>query len=249
MEDKATSSVKLWDAVPGYEFNEEIDVSQMHSWFHDGVHSVPRLTPMYGCLYGRNNPMGSQYACETLSIPKSKGWSQKLKDGSTYVAMHVIRDEAEIEKRRAKFKEAMIPWIEDFDGKWQSQKKELLEIYDHLKSLDLDKATNIDLLHHLWDMISANRRMWEIHFLGMYVSMSADALLEEMVVPFGLTAESPEFQSLITGYDNKAFQVDKDMAQFAQKAIKSGLSDIFKDNIKPKMSFQSSMRAMPEKRG
>lgn len=55
----------------------------------------------------------------------------------------------EIEKRRAKFKEAMIPWIEDFDGKWGSQKKELIEIYDHLKSLDLDKATNIDLLHHL----------------------------------------------------------------------------------------------------
>jgi pyruvate,water dikinase len=230
MKAKKAEEVKLWDAVPGYDFNEAIDVPEMHSWFYDGVHSMPRLTPMYGCLYGRHNPMGSQYACETLSIPKSKGWSQKLKDGATYVAMHIIRDEAEIEKRRAKFKEAMIPWIEDFDGQWGSQKKELLGIYDHLKSLDLDKATNIDLLHHLWDMFAANRRMWEIHFLGMYVSMSAYALLEEMVAPFGLTVESPEFQNLITGYDNKAFQVDKDMAQLAQKAIKSGLSEIFKNN-------------------
>lgn len=223
-------STKLWDAVPGFDFNEEVDVPEMHSYFHDGVHSVPRLTPMYSCLYGRHNPMGSQYACETLSVPKSKGWSQKIKDGATYVAMHIVRDEAEIEKRTAQFQKAMIPWIEDFDGKWQEQKGELLDIYGKLKSLDLDKATNIDLLHHLWDMVAANRRMWEIHFLGMYVSMSAYALLEQMVEPFGLTAESPEFQDLITGYDNKAFQVDKQMSEFAKGAINSGLTDVFKNN-------------------
>ena len=104
-------STKLWDAVPGFDFNKEVDVPEMHSYFHDGVHSVPRLTPMYSCLYGRHNPMGSQYACETLSVPKSKGWSQKIKDGATYVAMHIVRDEAEIEKRTAQFQKAMIPWI------------------------------------------------------------------------------------------------------------------------------------------
>ena len=230
MESKGPGIVKLWDAVPGYDFNEEIDVPEMHSWLHDGVHSVPRLTPMFSWLYGRANPLGSQYACETLSVPRSKGWAQKIKDGSTYVAMHIVRDEAEIEKRTARFKEAMIPWIEDFDGKWEGQKNELMDIYGKLKSLDLDKATNIDLLHHLWDMVAANRRMWEIHFLGLYVAMSAYALLEKMVGSFGLTAESPEFQDLITGYDNKAFQVDKQMAEFARDAISSGLADIFNNN-------------------
>jgi phosphohistidine swiveling domain-containing protein len=230
MDVNATDSVKLWDAVPGFDFNEEIDVPEMHSYFHDGVHSVPRLTPMFSWLYGRANPMGSQYACEILNVPKSKGWSQKIRDGSTYVAMHVVRDEAEIEKRKSLFQKAMIPWIEDFDGKWGSQKNELLDIYEKLKSLDLENASNIDLLHHLWDMIAANRRMWEIHFLGMYVSMSAYALLERMVAPFGLTVESPEFQDLITGFDNKAFQVDKQMAEFAKDAIHSGLADVFNNN-------------------
>ncbi len=230
MEVNAKENVKLWDAVPGFDFNEEVDVPEMHSYFHDGVHSVPRLTPMFSWLYGRANPIGSQYACETLSVPKSKGWAQKIKDGATYVAMHIIKDEAEIDSRTAKFQQAMIPWIEDFDGKWQDQKSELLEIYGKLKSLDLDQATNIDLLHHLWDMIAANRRMWEIHFLGLYVSMSAYALLERMVAPFGLTAESPEFQDLITGYDNKAFQVDKQMADFAKRAINDGLADFFSNH-------------------
>jgi phosphohistidine swiveling domain-containing protein len=230
MQGNEKSEVKLWDAVPGFDFNEDVDVPEMHSYFHDGVHSVPRLTPMFSWLYGRANPMGSQYACEMLSVPKSKGWAQKIKDGATYVAMHIVRDEAEIAQRTARFQEAMIPWIEDFDGKWEGQKNELLGIYEKLKSLDLDKATNIDLLHHLWDMIAANRRMWEIHFLGMYVSCNAYALLEQMVAPFGLTAESPEFQDLITGYDNKAFQVDKQMAEFAKAAIHAGLTDVFKDN-------------------
>jgi hypothetical protein len=56
------------------------------------------------------------------------------------VAMHIVRDEAEIEERTARFKKAMIPWIEDFDGKWEAQKKELLDIYGKLKSLDLEKV-------------------------------------------------------------------------------------------------------------
>lgn len=230
MGEQKTGSVKLWDAVPGYDFNEEIDVPEMHSYFHDGVHSVPRLTPMYSWFYGRYNPFGSQYACEMLSIPKCKGWSQKIKDGSTYVAMHIIRDEAEVEKRRSKFREALIPWINDFDGLWEGYKNELMTIYSQLKSLDLDKATNIELLHHLWDMISAYRRMWEIHFLGMYVSMSAISLLEGLVARYGLTVESPEFQNMIRGFDNKAFQVDRQLWEFSQKAIKDGLSDIFKNH-------------------
>jgi phosphohistidine swiveling domain-containing protein len=105
-----------------------------------------------------------------------------------------------------------------------------LGLYDHLKSLDLEKATNIDLLHHLWDMISTYRRMWEIHFLGMYTSMSALALIEEQVARFGLTSESPEFQNMFRGFDNKVFQVDKQMSQFARAAVKAGLADLFNDN-------------------
>lgn len=246
MGEQKAGSVKLWDAVPGYDFNEEIDVPEMHSYFHDGVHSVPRLTPMYSWFYGRYNPFGSQYACEMLSIPKCKGWSQKIKDGSTYVAMHIIRDEAEVERRRARFKEALIPWIKDFDGLWEGYKKELMTLYGQLKSLDLDKATNIDLLHHLWDMISAYRRMWEIHFLGMYVSMSAISLLEGLVARYGLTVESPEFQNMIRGFDNKAFQVDRQLWEFSQKAIRDGLSDIFKNHkaeeVMPKLEGSEAGR-------
>ncbi len=73
MEEKKTERVKLWDSVPGFDFNKEVDLPEMNSWFFDGTHSVPLLTPMYSWFWIRHCGYGSQYACETLSMPRYKG--------------------------------------------------------------------------------------------------------------------------------------------------------------------------------
>jgi phosphohistidine swiveling domain-containing protein len=218
--------VRVWDAVPGFDFNEEVDLPEMNSWFFDGTHSVPLLTPMYSWFWIRHCGYGSQYACETLSMPRYKGFTLRDVEGSDYIAMRIVRDEAEVAKRTAKFKEALIPWIEDFDGIWAKQRKELVAMYDKLKAVDLEKASNIDLIHHLWDMISTSRRMWEIHFQGMNVSYAAFLLLEDLVKPYGLTSESPEFQDMFRGYDNQVFQGDKKLWGLAKDAVSMGLGDI-----------------------
>jgi pyruvate,water dikinase len=218
--------VALWDSVPGFDFNEEVDLPEMNSWFFDGTHSVPLLTPMYAWFWIRYCGHGSQYAADQLSMPRYKGFTFRDYKGATYISMRIVRDEAEIEQRTAKFKEALIPWIEDFDGIWDKQQQELLDMYDKLKAVDLDKASNIDLIHHLWDMISTNRRMWEIHFLGMAVSYVAFLLLEDLVQPYGLTTESPEFQNMFRGFDNKVFQVDRKLWELAKDASAKGLGDI-----------------------
>ena len=125
----------------------------MSSWFFDGTHSVPLLTPMYSWFWIRYCGYGSQYAAETLSMPRYKGFVMRDVEGSNYIAMRIVKDEEEIRQRTAKFKEALVPWIEDFDGMWGAQRDELLTLYGKLKAADLDKATNIELMHHLWDMI------------------------------------------------------------------------------------------------
>jgi pyruvate,water dikinase len=219
MEEKIMERVKLWDSVPGFDFNKEIDLAQIHSYFFDGTHSVPLLTPMYSWFWIRHCGYGSQYAAETLSMPRYKGFTLRDVEGSDYVGMRIIRDEEEIKKRMPKFREALVPWIEDFDGMWGSQIKELTASYEKLRAVDLDKATNIEAMHYLWDMISANRRMWEIHFQGMAVSYAAFLLLEDMVKPYGLTSESPEFQNMFRGFDNKVFQVDKKLWKLGKEAI------------------------------
>jgi len=226
MEEKTQVDTRLWDSVPGFDFDEKVDLPELNSWFWDGTHSMPLLTPMYAWFWIRHCAHGSQYSAEVLSLPRYKGFAMRDCEGATYIGMRIVRDEAEIEERTAKFRQAMVPWIEDFDGIWEAQRKELLGLYEKLKAVDLDKASNIDLIHHLWDMISANRRMWEIHFQGMNVSYVAFLLLEDMVKPYGLTSESPEFQNMFRGFDNMVFQVDKKLSELARDAVQLGIDDL-----------------------
>ena len=223
MEQPMKGQVKLWDAVPGFDFDEEVDLAEAGSWFFDGTHSVPLLTPLYDWFWLRDCSYGSFFGAESLSIPRSKGFAMRRYEGGTYIGMRIVKDEAEVEKRTAKFQEALVPWIEDFDGVWGAQKDELLSIYGKLKALDLDKANDMDLMHHLWDMVAAGRRMWEIHFQGMYVSYAAFMLVEDMVKQYGLTTESPAFQAMFRGFDNKVFQVDRRLWELAHSAIDKGL--------------------------
>ena len=233
MEQTSVECVKLWDAVPGYDFNKEVDLAETSSWFYDGTHSMPLLTPMFDWFWLRCCGYGSQYAADILSIPRSKGWAMRRCEGASYIGMLVVRDEAEVEQRKAKFRKALVPWIENFDGMWATQKDELLSLYAKLKAVDLDKATNVDLMHHLWDLISTCRRMWEIHFQGMYVSYAASVLVEDLVKPYGLTSESPEFQNMFRGFDNKVFQVDKKLWELAQGAADKGVTNVFLNNPIP----------------
>jgi pyruvate,water dikinase len=221
---------KLWDVVPGFEFNEEVDIPDLHSWFLDGSHCFPRFTPMFSWFWVRHVAYGAEYGAEIMSLPRSKSFTLREFEGASYIGNRIVRDEAEIEKRTAKFKEALLPWIEDFDGKWDGLKKELLRMYKLLKAVDLDQATNIDLMHLLWDLISMYRRMWEIHFLILYPAFCAFNLLEEIMPRFGLTSQSPEFHKMLRGIDNLVFQVDKQLWELGQDAIRNGIDDIFKKN-------------------
>ncbi|MCL0089769.1 PEP-utilizing enzyme [Dehalococcoidia bacterium] len=226
-----TAKVKLWDALPGYELNEEIDLPEMHSWFLDATHCVPPWTPMFSWFWNRYCSHGLKYCADLLSIPTCKGWEFKGKNGGGYCAFHIVRDEEEIRRREVKFREALRPWIEDFAGIWNRYKKEMLEIYEPIKAMDIDNASNCELLYHLYDLISMYRRMWEIHFQGMYVAYNAWLTLEDLFKKrFGIGDQSPEFQKLLIGFDNKVFQVDKQLWQLGRLAVEKGLGDIFETN-------------------
>jgi pyruvate,water dikinase len=230
MVDEKNELTKLWDSVPGYDFDESVDVPALNSWFFDGAHSVPRWTPMFSWFWNRYCGYSFQYAAEKLSMPRFKGFTERDRNGASYLAMYIVRDEEEIERRTDKFKEVLIPWIEDFDGLWGGYKKELTEMYDNLRKLDLETAGSIDLMHHLWDLIAAYRRMWEIHSLGLEVSGIAFLQLESLVAPYGLTTQSPEFQNMFRGFDNKCFQVDKQVMDLGHEAAQAGLDEIIKNN-------------------
>jgi len=226
-----SEKVKVWDATPGFEFIDEVDIPEMHSWFLDGTHSIPPWTPLFGWYWVNYCPHGTKAICEKLSTPTCKGWEMRYKDGGSYNAFHIVRDKKEQAERAVRFRKALVPYIEDFDGKWAEGKKELLGIYGKLKELDVDKASNFELFHHHYDLMMAYMRMWEIHHEGLFSSHSAYLLLTDLCKQrFGMSDQDPEFQNMLRGFSNKVYDMDKDLWDFGRLAESMGLGEIFKEN-------------------
>lgn len=225
--------VKVWDAVPGFDLDPEIDLPEMHSWFHV-AYSIPPWTPLFGWHWMHYCARGVQYAAAKLSLPACKGWPLRYMNGGLYAAFYIVRDKKEIAERQVEFRQALRPWIEDFDGLWAGYKKELLEIYNKLKAVDLDKATDLELSDHHNDLKMACKRMWEIHFVPMYAANYAWLLLDQMTRErFGIRDQDPAFQDMLRGFPNKVYEMDKEMWQFGKLATQMGLEDLFKENAPP----------------
>ncbi|WP_028321574.1 PEP-utilizing enzyme [Desulfatiglans anilini] len=221
----------LWDALPGYDLIEEVDLPEMHSWFLDATHSVPPWTPLFGWYWIRFCCHGMKVVCDELSIPTCKGWEMRYRDGGSYNAFHIVRDKKEIAERAVKFRQALRPWIDNFDGLWESGKRELLGMYDKLKAVDMENASHVELYRHNYDLMNTYRRMFEIHFLGMYSSYSAWLLLEDLCKErFGMKDQDPEFQDMLRGFNNKVYEMDKSLWDFSQLAVDMGLKDVFVQN-------------------
>ena len=220
--------MKVYDCVPGLEFDESVDFQVSPCWFHDATHSVPPWTPMFGWFWINFCRHGMQYGAELLSLPTVKGWDWRFKDGAGYLALLIVKDPAERKAREERFKIAIKPFIDDFGGLWKGFVDEMVGKYEKLKALDLDKATNTELLENFEETINTTRRMWEIHMYMMYGVYTAFVLFEQMTKQLlGIDDTSPQFQKLTSGFDNKSFQVDKALFDLAKKAQAMGLKDVF----------------------
>jgi pyruvate,water dikinase len=218
----------VWDVSPGLDWDPEVDLKVVSSWFVDGTHSIPAWTPMFAWFWNKYCRYGLTYGCQTLSTPNCKGWEMRTYHGHDYCAFLIVTDPEEIKQREVKFREALRPYIEDFVGIWRRNVDEMMAIYKPLKEFDYDTATNVEILYRLYDTISMYRRMWEIHFTCQYASYNTWVLLDRLCRErFGIGDTSPEFQKLMVGFDNKVFQINKQLWQFAQDAMKMGLADIF----------------------
>jgi phosphohistidine swiveling domain-containing protein len=228
--------MKMYDCVPGLEFDENLDFQTSPAWFLDGTHSVPPWTPMFGWFWINFCRHGMQYGAERLSLPTVKGWDWRYKDGGGYLTLLFVKTEEERREREARFREAIKPFIDDFETMWHGYRDELLALYEPIKTIDLDKATSTEQLETFEKAIVAARRMWEIHFYLMYGTYTAFVLFENMTRQmFGFDDTHPDFHALTSGYDNKSFQIDKDLLELAKKAKAMGLDNVFSVNVASEM--------------
>lgn len=222
--------MKTYQITP-FEYDEELDLENYEAWFLDATHSVPPWTPMFGWSWVNYCRHGMMWAAEKLQLPTCRGWDWRLHKGGGYLAVLVVDDPEEIAQREKVFRKEIEPFIEDYDGIWQSHLEELQGYYDDLKSFDIEGSTNIELLDHLEDVFRLNKRMWEVHFYFMYVVFGVYMLFEAtMKQKFDLDDTSPEFHTLLRGFDNKVFQVDRRLWEFGKKAEAMDIAGIFLNN-------------------
>jgi len=220
--------MKVYDVVPGLEFDPEKDFEQSPVWFLDGTHSVPPWTPMFGWFWVNYCRHGMQYGAEKLSLPTVKGWDWRFHNGGGYLTLLLVTSEEEKKEREKKFQKKILPFIQGYDKMWEGYVHEILGRYENLKKLELESATNLELLENFEETINTARRMWEIHMYMMYGTYTAFILFENMCREIvGIDDTSPTFHALITGFDNKVFQVDLRLWQFSIEAKQEGLDQIF----------------------
>jgi phosphohistidine swiveling domain-containing protein len=226
--------MKVYDVVPGLEFDAERDLAQSPAWFLDATHSVPPWTPMFGWFWINFCRHGMQYGAEKLSLPTVKGWDWRFMNGGGYLTLLLVKSEEEKQRREVEFRKAILPFIQDYDGLWNGFVKEILERYEALKKLELDKATNIQLLDNFEETVNTCRRMWEIHMYMMYGTYTAYILFENMCRELAAIDDtSPLFHSVVSGFDNKVFQVDRRLWEFSRRAKDEGIADLFAQSEAP----------------
>ena len=125
--------MKVYDVVPGLEFDPERDFAQSPAWFLDGTHSVPPWTPMFGWFWINFCRHGMQYGAEKLSLPTVKGWDWRFMNGGGYLTLLLVKSEEEKQRREVEFRKAILPFIQDYDGLWNGFVKEILGRYEALE--------------------------------------------------------------------------------------------------------------------
>ncbi len=108
--------MKIYDCVPGLEFDETVDFNISPAWFQDATHSVPPWTPMFGWFWVNFCRHGMQYGAEKLSLPTVKGWDWRFKDGGATLALLIVQDPEERKAREERFRVAIRPFLYDFPG-------------------------------------------------------------------------------------------------------------------------------------
>ena len=220
------------DLATHIDFDPELDFAATPIWLLDEGHCTPPWTPLFAWYWGMFCYHGGCGAMETVSLPFSRTTFFRLKNGGVYYGFSRVDDPEEVKEREEKFKRFIRPYLEDYDTNWKDMlPKELMPHYERLKQFDVDKASNMELWEHVEDCFSVTRKMWYLHVLGMYITWFPYVLLENICKQLlQIDDTHPTFLKLITGFDNKIFQVDRRLWNLSKAAKEMGISEILTEN-------------------
>lgn len=212
------------------DWDEERDPKRSKVWVCDmkQVSRCPYPFELWMC-FPNFGPLGFAEAAAYFSIPTSKGPDWKMKDGWPYIAV-IVTSEEERKEREPKFREMLAPWIDDFGKEWGKCVDELMRHYNRLKAVDVEKANDLELKQNFVDWVRVYRRMAYLHFIPLYASCLIYRLFEELCMELlGIDRNDRLFIKLMSGFDNKVQDTDRELWRLGERAKELGLEHTFKD--------------------
>jgi len=211
------------------EFQGDRDIEAYRLFVLDASHFAPAVTPLfYQGVVQHMWLYPNHLAADYVSDPGRRGTAWRSYKGYAYLAADMTT-EKERREREVKFRERMTQLMADPWEPWERWKAELISYYDHYIPMNLEQMGNGELAVHLWDIWDFDRKVWEIHMIAMGVYISGFMAFRDLATEvIGLQHEDPAYAKLVSGFDNAVFQLNRGLAQLAQKALELKLEDTFK---------------------
>jgi pyruvate,water dikinase len=217
-----------------YEFDES-DFTDSQAWFCDVTHGTPPWTPLYLVHGWSPGYRIIQNGYESLSVPTSKGWQARLKDGYPYPCVMLTSDE-EAKQRAIVFKERIRPHIEDFSVLWNEAKLDMEKSWADVKKkyglhtyASITDLPNYRLMGLFDEYLLLHKKQVAVHHEQFFIPLFyLFGLFEKMTRELlGLDAGDPLFSRAMGGFDSMAFRTNRAIWALAKNAIDLGLEELF----------------------
>jgi pyruvate,water dikinase len=221
--------------VTRFEFDEENDIKNYGVLFTDVTHGTPPFRPLYLMTSWLDGYQGFQKAYERLSVPTSKGWDVRCKDGYPLPAIILVSEE-ETKARAVVFREKIRPYIVDSLGLWNKRKADLEKDYRDLKAKfgllesyqGISKLENVELYQMFQDFLVLSVKQWDVHMEFMVPVYYLFGLFEQMCRELvDIDHTDPLFSRLMAGFDSTAFKFNREIWKLGNCAIELKVADTF----------------------
>ena len=215
------------------EWDDERDpalVDRYKVWVCDPKQTTRCFTPFDLWMLQQNyDNHGIPYAHDYLSVPECKGFDSKLKDGWVYQGS-IFTTEEERREREPKFRERIVPWIEDPIKEYDEGFDELMERYKRFKALEMEKLEDWELKDAFQEWLQLYRRAANLHFIWMVAGAVVYSMFEDACQELlGIDRNDPLFNDLMGGFDHKLIETDRGLFQLGVKAREMGLESLFNE--------------------
>jgi pyruvate,water dikinase len=187
-------------------------------WQHDRMHFPHPLTPMTESLFVEHFYKGFNAAAAAYQFPIRM--RPRVINGYAYHAVVPIVPPEQMEEQGRKTEEAIGDPMARQREIWDSERlPEITRILDEWDGFDLRRASLDDLRRHLERTIENGDRIWEIHFLTVFVAYLPISLFEEMYRD--LFGEETAFDAyrLVQGFDNLTLQTARVLWGLSREAL------------------------------